>query len=452
LKGHSNVVLGLGFSPNGKKLISGSGDFDAIIWDVEEAKLLHRLKGHRDDIYAVGFTPDGQRAVTGSQDNTLRLWTVADGALLREMTGHRYKLRSLAVSPKDGSIASGDRSGEIRLWDGLTGALKKVLANHGGPPGSLHFSPDGGVLLSTCGYSGCDDTQRIYDAASGKELIAYAKHDSIVLASAFLADGDLVATGGGEQFPVQVWDPKTGETKAVLKGTGRPGWAVGFSADGRGIAWGNTSGYQEHNIRGPLETALRLPGADVVLAEPEPVANQEGWVRAKASFDALSLQARKGGAYGFDAILDLFKDGKPTGISIERGSTDGYQHRSYSFTPDGQQIVSGGSNGWLTAYGLDGKNLGNFVGHESEVWAAVPSPDGRYLVSGSADQTVRLWNLQSRELIVTLFRGEDGAWVMWTPQGFYASSPGGDSLVGWQINHGPDKPAEYITGAHFEKN
>ncbi len=239
LKGHSDVIDGLAFSPDGKKLISGSHDRNAIVWDVETQTLLHRLQGHRDHIYAVGFTPDGARAVTGSFDKTLRLWRVADGALLKEMTRHGDKVDSLTVSPKDGRIASGDDSGEIRLWDSKTGAFKKVLASQGGVVGSLRFSPDGRLLLSTCGGNGCNTTQRIYDATSGKELTAYAKHDNIVIASAFSPDGSFAATGGFNG-DIQVWDPKTGETKAVLKGTGRPGWAVGFSADGRSIAWGST--------------------------------------------------------------------------------------------------------------------------------------------------------------------------------------------------------------------
>ena len=65
---------------------------------------------------------------------------------------------------------------------------------------------------------------------------------------------------------------------------------------------------------------------------------------------------------------------------------------------------------------------------------------------------VRLWNLKTRELLVTLFRGADGEWVMWTPQGFYAASGRGADLIGWQINHGPENAAEYVTAAQLRKH
>jgi hypothetical protein len=96
------------------------------------------------------------------------------------------------------------------------------------------------------------------------------------------------------------------------------------------------------------------------------------------------------------------------------------------------------------AYDLEGKELGEFVGHEGDVWAVTPSADGRVMVSGSADQTIRMWNLKTRELIVTLFHGTDGEWVMWTLQGYYTGSPGADKMVGWQINKGPENAADYV--------
>ena len=453
LSGHVNVVTGLAFSADGKKLISGSADNDAIVWDVEKKALLQRLKGHSGTINGVAFTPDGARAITGSFDTTLRLWNVAGGTLIKEMKGHNDKVRSLTIVPRDGAIVSGDRHGGILLWDGKTGAFQKEIAKQGGVVGSLRFSPDGRHFLATCGYSGCDYTQRYHETASGKVVTAYTKLNNIVLASAISPDGSFVATGGGNNQEIHIWDPKTGDTKQILKGTGAPVWAVGFSADERTIAWGNT--FEEHglNNHGPLQFSLTLPAVGETLSSPVPVASQDGWFRATASSSQLSLNHRKGGPFGYDAFLDILKDGKPTGISMERDATTGLAFYSYTFTPDGKTILAGGGDGPIVAYNLEGKTLegSSFFGHEGVVWAIAMSPKGRFLVSGSDDQTIRLWDAKSHTLLLSVFRGSDGEWIAWTPEGFYTSSEGGAKLVGWQINQGPDKAARYVTAGQLRK-
>jgi WD40 repeat protein len=453
LKGHSNVVHALAFSSDGKRLISGGSDEWAIIWDVEGRKLLHRLQGHTAQIYAVAFTPDGERAVTGSYDSTLRLWRVSDGGLIAELKGHKDKItRALAVRSSDGIIASGDSTGEIRLWDGKGGQFLRSL-NQRGAVGVLRFSPDGQRLLSTCGYGyGCGRVQRVWQVATGEELVAYRGHDNTVNAAAISPDGRLAATGGGSNHEIHLWRLETGARvdsingkPLVLAGTGAPVFAAGFSADGQRIAWGNAWSTKTTLASNPLTFQLSLPSKSGVIGKPEPIdeATARSFVRARATFGSYALSDRKGGNYDRnDAILDIKRDGQ-VAASIERGSTDGYSHLAYTFTPDGQTIISGG-NGWLIAYDLNGHRLGNFFGQEGDVWAVTPSPDGRYLLSSSGDQTVRLWNLKTRELIVTLFNGSDGEWVLWTPQGYYTGSPGADKIVGWQINKGPDQVPDYV--------
>jgi WD40 repeat protein len=120
----------------------------------------------------------------------------------------------------------------------------------------------------------------------------------------------------------------------------------------------------------------------------------------------------------------------------------------FTFTPDGQTVLVG-TVPEIWAYDLKGQLRGTFIGHGGQVRDLAVSADGRFLVSGASDQTVRLWNLQTRELIVSLFQGSDGEWVMWTPQGYYASSPNGDRIVGWQINKGPEQAPEYVTASQL---
>ena len=449
-KGHTNVVFGLAFSPNGSRLVSGSGDTTAIIWDVASLRPLHVLRGHNAEVYAVGFTPDGQRVVTGSFDQTAKLWSVADGREIAPMTGHRDKIFALAVSPADGTIATAGYDRTVRLWDGRTGQFLRIVANQQTIVGTVSFSPDGRWLLTGTGGTR-DFNCHVWEVATGREQVTYKGHDNIVIASAITPDGRMAVTGGGNSSQIHVWDLLTGKTQRVLTGTGAPGWAVGFSPDGQWIGWGNKGkvGWTV-NDRADLSMKLRLPGGGAGLGRPEPLdpVTAKTFARARATYGALALSHRAGGVYSGDAILDLKRDGRNI-ATITRGSTDGYDHRSYSFMPDGKSFVSGGLGGELTAFDLAGKKLGNFIGHESDVWSVTPSPDGRMLVSGSHDQTIRLWNARTFELIASLFSGSDGEWVMWTPQGYYASSPNGDRLVGWQINKGEAQAAEYVTASQL---
>jgi WD40 repeat protein len=448
LKGHTDVVNSLAFSLDSKRLVSGSwrGDRSSIIWDVESRRLVHRLVGHKGEIYGVAFTPDGARVVTGSYDTTVKLWSVADGKEIATLTGHKSRVFRIAVSPVDGTIASGSDNGEIRLWDGRTGAPIRNWVQPGSNPASLTFSPDGKRLLSGSGSYGLVRRIHVWDVATGKEILTYTQHDNIVIATAISHDGQFAATGGGSVFPIYVWDLKTGENKQTLAGTGATGWAVGISEDGQRIAWGNTWRTNSTLASNPLEYQLRLAATGSGLGRPESLreAIAKDFVRARTTYGSYILTHGKGGGYGYDDAILHLKQGDKVIASIERDGTNGYEHLAYSFTPDGQTIISAGGNGNLDAYDLKGHRLGRFVGHEGNVWAVTPSADGRLLVSGSDDQTVRLWNLKTRELIVTLFNGRDGEWVMWTPQGYYTGSPGADKIVGWQINKGSDHVPDYV--------
>jgi WD40 repeat protein len=228
LKGHTNVVNSLAFSPDSKQLISGSSDDSAIIWDVEVRKPLHRLPGHTGEIYGVAFTPDGKRVVTGSYDNTARLWRVGDGGLIAELKGHKDKVFRVAINPIDGSIASASNDGEIRLWNGTTGTPVRAWMQLGSNPGSLTFSVDGTRLVTGVGSYGPAHNVHVWNVADGKEILTYTAHGNVVLATAISPDGELAATGGG-YGEIHVWKVATGAPRTrpdgnplVLAGTGAP--------------------------------------------------------------------------------------------------------------------------------------------------------------------------------------------------------------------------------------
>jgi len=331
----------------------------------------------------------------------------------------------------------------------LTGQFIKTLANQGTIVGSLSFSPDGGYLVS--GVSSAPTNCHVWSYPSGKEIVTYKEHDSIVLATAVSPDGRWVATGGGSKKEIHLWNLRDGTVKQRLRGVGASTWAVGFSEDGKEMAWGKT--WTQHNPAkgyGPLEYRLRLPSSVRLLGAPKEIKPNQNYLRAKDQWQDWSLSHRKGGDYGYDAILDI-KNQNRTIASIERQSYEGYDHRSYTFTPNGQTIISGGMGGVLTAYQRDGSKIGDYVGHTGTVWAVAVSANGRFLLSGSHDQTVRLWNVETRENLLTLFHGSNGEWVVWTESGHYAASPNGDKMVGWQLNKGVESAADYVTASQLRK-
>ncbi len=83
-----------------------------------------------------------------------------------------------------------------------------------------------------------------------------------------------------------------------------------------------------------------------------------------------------------------------------------------------------------------------------DVWGLAPSPDFRYLLTATNDQIVRVWHLETGIPLVSLFvAGQE--WIAWTPEGYYAASLAGESLMGWHINHGPEQLADFYAASQF---
>ncbi len=117
-------------SPSGDQLASVGSDPRAInIWDVATGTAIAALRGHEGPVFALAYSPDGKRLASGSADKTVRLWDPAPGKTAKVWRGHEQAVEWLAYSPDGQRICSLDgQSG--RLWDSTTGRTIAVLDGH----------------------------------------------------------------------------------------------------------------------------------------------------------------------------------------------------------------------------------------------------------------------------------------------------------------------------------
>jgi WD40 repeat protein len=234
LEGHSDWVLMVAFSPEGRLLASGSGDRTVRLWDPTTGALLQKLEGHSDWVPTVAFSPDGRLLASGSDDRTVRLWNPATGALLQTLEGHSEGVPQVAFSPDGRLLASGSGDHTIRLWDPTTGALLQTLEGHSEGVPTVAFSPDGRLLASGSG----DRTVRLWDPTTGALLQTLEGHSEHVPTVGFSPDGRLLASGSGDRT-VRLWDPTTGVPLQTLEGHSEWVPTVAFSPDGQLLASGS---------------------------------------------------------------------------------------------------------------------------------------------------------------------------------------------------------------------
>ncbi|NWJ95119.1 MAG: hypothetical protein HXX20_04985, partial [Chloroflexi bacterium] len=99
LTGHSDTVISVAYSPDGKTLASGSDDNSIKLWETSTGKLLNTLTGHSSYVWSVAYSPDGKTLASGSYDKSIKVWEVSTGKLLNTLTGHSSYVLSVAYSP-----------------------------------------------------------------------------------------------------------------------------------------------------------------------------------------------------------------------------------------------------------------------------------------------------------------------------------------------------------------
>ncbi len=379
------MLYSVTFNLNGTRIAaSGGSQYPYMkIWDaVTGTVLLNDTFGHTSAINNIVFSPDGNLAATVGDDQRTKVWDSLTGQVLYALSGHTGPVVSAKFSPDGTRVATASWDGTVRVWD-IT-PPKEVLfipfANSDTSNWTWWLSYSPDGKRIITDYT--DGDARIWDAESGKESL---KLKGPALYTTFSSDGKLAASGNYENNII-VWDAQTGNQLTTLVGHKDIVLQVFFSPDGTRLASTSTDG----NL-----TVWELANSRALFSVHE---FGDAVTSVAYSPDGKYIVAGGGtGGSGYGAILDA-----TTGEKLLTLPLDGFLG-AVSYSPDGKSVALSDFTGTVRIWDAQtGEHLLTLRGHTTWVYAIPFSRDGRWIATASSDGTARVWDAVTGANVLTL--------------------------------------------------
>ncbi|MCI5126067.1 MAG: hypothetical protein D3925_16745, partial [Candidatus Electrothrix sp. AR5] len=350
--------------------------FSAVQWRNAEQERQHAVKQKRITDQQTAKAEQQSLAANYNlakafEEKALAVWKKAEKNRTNETYWKIVLFTSAALEQKvepDKSVLKPDILNRVFAPEVFNCALAEQCSYHAASSfvTKVAFSPDGTRLAS----ASWDNTVRLWDIASGKEMNVFTGHTDYVNSVAFSPDGTRLASASADNT-VRLWDIENDKETTVFKGHTEYVFSVVFSPDGTRLAsasWDNT--VRLWDIESGKELTVFKGHTDHVTS-------------VAFSPDGTQLASASG-----DIRLWDIASGKE--LNFFRGYTDSVF--SVAFSPDGTQLASASWNNTVRLLDIEGgKELTAFKGHTDHVTSVAFSPDGTRLASASWDNTIRIW-------------------------------------------------------------
>jgi WD40 repeat protein len=294
---------------------------------------------------------------------------------VRPFAGHTGVIGCVAFAPDGKRAVTGSDDQTVRVWEVASGKEMLRLSGHTEEALAVAFAPDGSRIIS----GGRDRTLRLWDVATGKELRRFTGHTERITGVAFAPDGRRLLSASGDGT-VRLWDAESGKELHRFTGHTGPVNCVAVAPDGRFALSGSHDGTLRLWDLEQLREARRFEGH-----------NREVYTVAFAPYGRRLLSG------GNDRTVRMWD--AETGKELRRFSGHANAVIGVAFTPDGSRVLSGSSQYRSADRAVrvwdaeSGRALEAFGADSDSVWSIAFAPDGTSALSASADKTLRLWQL-----------------------------------------------------------
>lgn len=312
------------------------------------------------------FSPNGEIIAAGNWGGGINLLDVPNLDKKKTLRGHTDRIGGISwfpgstlpgttVSTDAVNLASGGAEGDVHLWSLNQDTPISTLAGHNQRVCRVEFHPSGKYLASASE----DTTWRLWDVNTTTELLLQEGHSRGVFTVAFNTDGSLLASGGNDSIG-RIWDLRTGRTVMILEGHIKPIYALDWGVDGHRVLSGSGDGWVKcWDIRQVRESGR--------VGAHKSVVSDLRWFKGKDN-----------PALGVGLEVDEKGDTKPK--------------------KSGTFFVSSGFDKNVNIFSADDWTLTQSLsGHTGNVHSVDTSMDGKWIVSGGYDRTVKLWGRNDYE-------------------------------------------------------
>lgn len=422
---HERPISAVAFTTDGQLLAAASEDRTISIWNVQDGKLLRTLKGHTDRIPALAWQPGTRLLVSAGWDTTARLWNVHTGEPLMLLNSHSDQVLALAFSPDGQLLAVADSAATVHIWSDIAqGKELHVLPGDLNEVRALAFSHDGGKLF----VGGTDRVIHVWDVRAGKLIGGHgAQANHPIAVSPHGKKGLLVSTATGTEL--RCWDLASHKSVEPAGRVAKP-LAVAASPDGRWIAATNAEPDSRLHIWDNQSQKLHEPAEG-------PRAPMTSLTFSPDSKSLASCCRTDGTAWLWNP-----ENGEPKLIIPE--AAEGCTVEALAFHPNNKWLVCGGID-WLATSGSTGavsiwdvESRERLMTFSGGALSLALDPAGQRVAVAAPESLLRIFDIQSRELIQEVESpGIELTAVIWSPDGRWVLAGGDDrTLRVWDARTG----------------